>query len=74
MRRGVMTQAADSVVSVSVMADNEIGQKAQEKNVEFYCPRCQVGVDDPLVCGDCTSIICRRCGTPLEQVDELGIG
>jgi len=26
------------------------------------------------VCGDCTAIICRRCGTPLERVDELGIG
>jgi hypothetical protein len=56
------------------MADNEMDQKRQEQNVEFYCPRCQVAVDDPLVCGDCTSIICRRCGTPLEQVDELGIG
>jgi len=29
---------------------------------------------DPLVCGDCASIICRRCGMPLEKIDELGIG
>lgn len=41
---------------------------------EFYCPRCQRAVADPLVCGDCTAIICRRCGTPLERVDDLGIG
>jgi hypothetical protein len=41
---------------------------------EFYCPRCQQLAADPLMCGDCASIICRRCGTPLERVDELGIG
>ncbi|HYL77026.1 MAG TPA: hypothetical protein VEU96_22615 [Bryobacteraceae bacterium] len=41
---------------------------------DFYCPRCNAPVADPLVCGDCTAIICRKCGTPLEQVDELGIG
>ena len=29
---------------------------------------------NPLVCGDCAAIICRQCGTPLERVDELGIG
>jgi hypothetical protein len=51
------------------MADNE--SKAQ---LEYYCPRCHTGVPDPLVCGDCSAIICRRCGTPLERVDELGIG
>ena len=43
-------------------------------NGEFYCPRCQKAVKDPLTCGDCLSIICRQCGMPLEQVDELGIG
>ena len=31
-------------------------------------------VADPLACGDCSAIICRKCGTPLERVDELGIG
>ena len=41
---------------------------------DLYCPRCQKPVKDPLTCGDCLSIICRQCGTPLEQVDELGIG
>ncbi|MBZ5610989.1 MAG: hypothetical protein LAP38_22220 [Acidobacteriia bacterium] len=41
---------------------------------ELYCPRCHVAIQDPLVCGDCAAIICRQCGTPLERVDELGIG
>ena len=31
-------------------------------------------VTDPLTCGDCSAVICRRCGTPLESPDELGIG
>jgi hypothetical protein len=40
----------------------------------LYCPNCAKEVNDPLTCGDCSSIICRRCGTPLESSDELGIG
>jgi hypothetical protein len=40
----------------------------------LYCPACKVEVSDPLVCGDCRAVICRRCGTPLEKIDELGIG
>jgi hypothetical protein len=43
-------------------------------NAEFYCPRCAQPVIDPLMCGDCASLICRRCGAPLERIDELGIG
>jgi predicted amidophosphoribosyltransferase len=40
----------------------------------LYCPTCDQEVSDPLVCGDCGAVICRHCGTPLEKVDELGIG
>jgi len=40
----------------------------------LYCPNCAQEVADPLICGDCSSVICRRCGTPLENPDELGIG
>jgi hypothetical protein len=40
----------------------------------FYCPVCVVEVSDPLSCGDCSAVICRRCGTPLESSDELGMG
>jgi len=40
----------------------------------FYCPVCATPVSDPLTCGDCSAVICRRCGTPLESPDELGMG
>jgi hypothetical protein len=40
----------------------------------LYCPYCEVEVNDPLTCGDCSAVICRRCGTPLESPDELGFG
>jgi hypothetical protein len=40
----------------------------------LYCPNCAEEVADPLTCGDCSAVICRRCGTPLESPDELGIG
>jgi hypothetical protein len=47
---------------------------AKAAEVLFYCPACAVEVADPLTCGDCSSVICRRCGTPLESPDELGFG
>lgn len=40
----------------------------------LYCPVCAAEVADPLMCGDCSAVICRRCGTPLESPDELGMG
>jgi ribosomal protein L37AE/L43A len=50
--------------------DKDEGQETQP----FYCPICGEDVPEPRVCGDCGAVICRRCGTPLEKVDELGIG
>jgi hypothetical protein len=47
---------------------------AQKPAVVFYCPICAKEVSDPLTCGDCSAVICRRCGTPLESSDELGMG
>jgi ATP-dependent Clp protease ATP-binding subunit ClpC len=41
---------------------------------DFYCPRCDEGVNDPLTCGDCSAVICRQCGTPLEAPDDLAMG
>jgi hypothetical protein len=49
-------------------------EKAQTKTQTLYCPTCQEAVADPLVCGDCAAVICRRCGTLLEEADEMGIG
>jgi len=40
----------------------------------FYCPTGGEEITDPLTCGDCSAVICRRCGTPLESPDELGMG
>jgi len=40
----------------------------------LYCPKCECEVTDPLICGDCSAVICRNCGTALESPDELGIG
>jgi len=56
------------------MAEKEAAAEGPKSLMEFYCPRCNHVVTDPLVCRDCSAIICRQCGTPLEQIDELGIG
>jgi hypothetical protein len=48
--------------------------EAKKPPVVFYCPVCAAEVSDPLTCGDCSAVICRRCGTPLESSDELGMG
>ena len=55
------------------MAKPDDPELEQEKP-SLYCPNCAEEVTDPLMCGDCSSIICRRCGTALESSDELGIG
>jgi len=55
------------------MASQPQPPQAPEPEV-LYCPHCAVEVADPLICGDCSAVICRRCGTPLESPDELGIG
>jgi hypothetical protein len=47
---------------------------AEPKPELLYCPKCAVEISDPLTCGDCSAVICRRCGTPLESADELGMG
>ena len=49
-------------------------QGVMSEGAELYCPTCAKAVPDPLVCGDCHAVICRVCGTPLERIDELGIG
>ena len=51
-----------------------VSETAPRIDPEFYCPRCGSAVSDPLACGDCAAIICRRCGGVLERIDELGIG
>lgn len=47
---------------------------AQQSNDALYCPNCARPVADPLTCGDCSAVICRVCGTPLESAADLGMG
>ena len=54
-------------------SDNRAPGAKQSAEV-LYCPVCAVEVNDPLTCGDCSAVICRRCGTPLESPDELAMG
>jgi hypothetical protein len=54
------------------MSENR--ESKAETRPELYCPKCATEVIDPLTCGDCGAVICRRCGTPLEAADELAMG
>ena len=46
----------------------------EQQPAMLYCPVCAREVDNPLTCGDCSAVICRVCGTPLELAEDLGIG
>jgi hypothetical protein len=50
------------------------GMPDPQARADFYCPVCAKPVSEPLLCGDCHALICRDCGTPLERIDDLGIG
>lgn len=56
------------------MHDPEPSNPPAQKEIRLWCPNCAKEVDDPLVCGDCSAVICRVCGTPLESADELAFG
>jgi len=56
------------------MATRSQNPEPEPDPASLYCPNCAEEVSDPLTCGDCSAVICRRCGTPLESSDELGIG
>jgi hypothetical protein len=67
-------QKASCATLGTLMRDTGEPPKKDAKAELFYCPNCAIEVEDPLTCGDCSALICRRCGTPLESADELGIG
>ncbi len=68
-----MTQAWGMEVD-AIPADSAILERMHEPKITYYCPKCAKPVDKPLSCGDCGSLICRECGTPLENSDDLGLG
>ncbi|AXC14250.1 hypothetical protein ACPOL_4988 [Acidisarcina polymorpha] len=53
---------------------NQPSPPDQVESAQLWCATCARVVLDPLVCGDCSAVICRVCGTPLESSDELGFG
>jgi hypothetical protein len=46
--------------------------KVDDPDSGFYCPSCDRGVTDPLICGECSTSLCRVCGTPLRISEDLG--
>ncbi len=71
MRSGFLPSCAKVLL---LMATRPQNPPPEPNPGSLYCPDCAVEVTDPLTCGDCSAVICRRCGTPLESPDELGIG
>ena len=65
-----MVQSRELMAQTSEPPANGKGRGGQL----LYCANCAREVDDPLTCGDCASVICRACGTPLEMPEDLGIG
>jgi hypothetical protein len=65
-----MLQFPESMAQTPERPTNGSGQPSSL----LYCPSCAREIDDPLTCGDCSAIICRQCGTPLEMPEELGMG
>ncbi len=60
--------------SAGEMSSAEERPAISKQEPVLYCPTCALEVEDPLTCGDCSAVICRRCGTPLEFPDELAMG
>jgi hypothetical protein len=51
-----------------------VPDNSQQAPDALYCPTCACQITDPLTCGDCSAVICRVCGTPLESSADLGMG
>lgn len=60
----------------SLNGDRDMAEpvNSQQANDALYCPNCAREITDPLTCGDCSAVICRVCGTPLESSADLGMG
>jgi hypothetical protein len=68
------TGGEESATLIFRMPEQPLPNPGPKKDVRLWCPNCGREVNDPLVCGDCSAVICRVCGTPLESADELAFG
>jgi hypothetical protein len=65
---------SENAIGSKKMPDRSSEEKPAKSVANLWCPTCARAVNDPLVCGDCSAVICRVCGTPLESADELAFG
>ena len=72
--KGEQRTAVSMLQSRKLMAQIPSEDKNATQSPSLYCPTCAREVNDPLTCGDCSSVICRVCGSPLEMAEDLGIG
>jgi len=73
-RRVIASNDSQQRQPATMENDPEKALEGKSSPAAFYCAVCAVEVPDPLICGDCSAVICRRCGTSLESSDELGMG
>src|ERR1700690_4106271 len=60
-----LSQAHEGYATFAVLMGPSPQTSEETKPEPLYCPQCAKEVTDPLTCGDCSAVICRRCGTPL---------
>src|SRR5215470_2492315 len=81
--RSACDESTSTLVSILICYiekfDCAFPRMTEQRNFEqrpeaLYCPNCAREITDPLTCGDCSAVICRVCGTPLESSADLGIG
>ncbi|HUI85172.1 MAG TPA: hypothetical protein VL240_13160 [Candidatus Binatia bacterium] len=76
----VARDASDLVPAAKLAIEKELNKRrlkpepVREEDAEgsasAYCPNCNREVDDPLTCGECSSLICRKCGTALQMPED----
>ena len=54
--------------SLDLFSRKQMAELQTGERESLYCPACEVEVTDPLVCGDCGAVICRKCGTPWKRL------
>jgi hypothetical protein len=68
--------SADLVETARTALQSEMDKRGlqappPEPKAVLMCPVCKREVDDPLTCGECSTSICRVCGTRVRTREEL---